>query len=92
MIKMKTKKITIALILLLYIICLSSCSTDEYQSNEAGLFTGIWDGFIILFTLIVKCLGSDIVLFAEQNAGDEYWIGYFFGAILFSYICNLRIK
>jgi len=89
---MKTKKITIALILLLYIFGLSSCSTDEYQSNEAGFFTGIWDGFIILFTLIGKCFDFDIVLFAEQNAGDEYWFGYFFGVILFSYIYNLRIK
>ena len=54
------KKKEITLLLLLCVICLSSCSTEEYQSYKAGLFTGIWDGFIFLFTIIGKCFSTDI--------------------------------
>ncbi len=82
-IKMKTKKITIALILLLYIFGLSFCSTDEYQLNEAGLFTGIWDGFVLYITLIGKYFDIEIQIFTTPNTGLEYWVGYFLGVAIF---------
>ena len=77
------KKKEITLLLLLCVICLSSCSTEEYQSYKAGLFTGIWDGFIFLFTIIGKCFSTDINIFTEQNTGSEYWLGYSLGVGVF---------
>ena len=78
-----TKKKEIALFLLLSIICLSSCSKEEYHSNQAGLFTGIWDGFVMLVTLIGKCFDIEIQIFTTPNAGLEYWVGYILGVTIF---------
>jgi hypothetical protein len=77
------KKKEITLLLLLCVICLSSCSTEEYQLNEAGLFTGIWDGFVLLITLIGKYFNIEIQIITTPNTGLEYWVGYFLGVAIF---------
>ena len=76
---MKTKKITIILILLVCITCLSSCAPRGYESSEPGFFSGIWHGFIIIFSLIGKLFGFNIGLYAEHNTGFFYWLGFILG-------------
>jgi hypothetical protein len=80
---MKTTKNTTGLILLICIISLCSCSTDVYESTEAGLITGVWDGFIFLFTFIGKYFDIEIQIFTAPNTGSEYWVGYFLGVAIF---------
>jgi len=76
---MKAKKIAIGLILLICITSLSSCAPEGYESNEAGFISGIWHGFIIGFSLIGKLFGADIGIYAENNTGFFYWLGFIIG-------------
>ncbi len=76
---MNANKIIIVLLLLICITCLSSCAPAGYESNEAGFFSGIWHGFIIIFSLIGKVFGADIGIYAEHNTGFFYWFGFIIG-------------
>lgn len=76
---MKNKNFTIGLLVFLCIIGLSSCAPEGYDSHEAGLLSGIWHGFIILFSLIGKLFGADIGIYAEHNTGFFYWLGFIIG-------------
>lgn len=78
---MKNKTIFFGLILLFVMINLTSCAPSGYESGEAGFFSGIWHGLIIVFSLIGKIFGSDIGMYAENNTGFLYWVGYIFGVV-----------
>jgi len=80
---MKKNKNAIGLFLLICIISLSAYSAEDCKFTEAGFFSGIWDGLVIVFTLIGKLFSFDIEVFAKQNSGSEYWAGCFFGVIVF---------
>jgi len=65
-----------------FIICffsLTSCAPSGYVYKEAGFFSGIWHGFIFIFSLIGKIFGADIGIYAEHNSGFTYWLGFFIG-------------
>lgn len=76
---MKTNKILIGLILIIIITSISSCAPKGYVSKEAGFFSGIWHGFIIVFSLIGKLFGANIGIYAEHNSGFFYWLGFIIG-------------
>jgi 4-hydroxybenzoate polyprenyltransferase len=73
---MKVKRIAIGLILLICITSLSSCAPKGYESHEAGFFSGIWHGCIIVCSLIGRLFGADIGIYAEHNTGFFYWLGF----------------
>jgi hypothetical protein len=68
-------------LLLLFLLCLtlSSCAPEGYTEHEYGFFSGIWHGLCFPFALIGKLFGSDIGLYAENNTGFFYWLGYILG-------------
>lgn len=76
---MKTRKFLIASIVVFIIVGFSACAPKGYTSNEAGFFSGIWHGLIFLFSLIGKLFGADIGLYAMNNSGFWYWLGFLFG-------------
>ena len=76
---MKTKKIAIVLVMLICITSLSSCAPKGYEPSEAGFFSGIWHGIIIVFSLIGKLFGANIGIYAEHNTGFFYWLGFITG-------------
>lgn len=76
---MNANKIIILLLLLICVTSLSSCAPKGYESNEAGFFSGIWHGFIIIFSLIGKVFGANIGIYAEHNTGFFYWFGFIIG-------------
>lgn len=76
---MKTKNTTALLLLLIMITFFSSCVPEGYESSKAGFFSGIWHGFIIVFSLIGKLFGADIGIYAEHNTGFTYWLGFILG-------------
>jgi len=76
---MKANKIAFGLILVFCIANLSSCAPNGYLPREAGFFSGLWHGFIILFSLIGKLFGADIGIYAEHNTGFFYWLGFIIG-------------
>jgi hypothetical protein len=76
---MNANKIILVLLLLICVTSLSSCAPKGYESNEAGFFSGIWHGFIIIFSLIGKVFGANIGIYAEHNTGFFYWFGFIIG-------------
>ena len=58
---------------------ISSCAPSGYESEEAGFFSGLWHGFILIFSIIGKLFGSDIGIYAEHNTGFTYWLGFILG-------------
>lgn len=59
--------------------CMTSCAPAGYESNKSGFFSGLWHGFIIMFSLIGKLFGADIGIYAEHNTGFTYWLGFIIG-------------
>ena len=76
---MKKNEILIGLLLIIFFSSLSSCAPKGYVSNEAGFISGIWHGFILVFSLIGKLFGADIGIYAEHNSGFFYWFGFIIG-------------
>lgn len=74
-----TKSILIVFIALLLLTSLSSCAPKSYTSSEYGFFSGIIHGIVILFALIGKLFGADVGLYAENNSGFFYWLGFIIG-------------
>ena len=76
---MKHQKLLTGIILCLVLINLTSCTPQGYVSDRAGFFSGIWHGFIIIFSLIGKLFGANIGIYAEHNTGFFYWLGFIIG-------------
>jgi len=79
---MKPKRIFIGLLLLLVLFFVTSCAPAGMTSEEYGLLYGIVHGFISPFVLIAKLLGMNIGLYAENNTGLLYWLGFILGLAL----------
>ena len=65
--------------MIFFIITLSSCAPKENTTNQYGFFSGILHGFVFFFSLIGKLLGFSIGLYAENNSGFFYWLGFIIG-------------
>jgi hypothetical protein len=76
---MKNNKLLIAFLFVFMLTSLSSCAPSTYESHESGFFSGIWHGFIIVFSLIGKLFGADVGIYAEHNSGFMYWLGFIIG-------------
>jgi hypothetical protein len=76
---MKNQKLLIALLFVIMLTSLSSCAPSGYESHESGFFSGLWHGFIFIFSLIGKLFGADIGIYAEHNTGFTYWLGFIIG-------------
>lgn len=50
-----------------------------YTASECGFFYGLAHGYIAVPCLIVKLFTSKQVLFAGNNTGVGYWLGYIIG-------------
>lgn len=79
---MNAKRILIGSSLLLIVFMLTSCAPAGMTSEEYGFFYGIGHGFISPFVLIAKLVGAQIGLYAENNSGTFYWLGYILGILL----------
>lgn len=76
---MKNKKYLLGTLVLFLLLSLSSCAPYRYSSHEAGFFSGLWHGFIFIFSLIGKLFGAHIGIYAEHNTGFTYWLGFIIG-------------
>jgi hypothetical protein len=68
-----------SLSIIVLILLVSSCAPEGYTSDEYGFFSGIWHGVCLPFAIIGKIFGSDIGIYAENNSGFLYWIGFIIG-------------
>ena len=58
------------------LVFLASCAPAGYSSPKCGFFSGLLHGFMFLPVLIGKILGFDVGIYALNNDGFGYWVGY----------------
>ncbi len=67
------------------LLLVSSCATRlalemPENSYESGFISGIWHGFIAPFSLIGMLFDSEIAVFATNNSGFFYALGFLIGS------------
>ncbi|THU39258.1 hypothetical protein FAM09_12145 [Niastella caeni] len=76
----KVKNNLLVAIVLFFIMCnLVSCAPEGNTYKEYGFFSGILHGIVFFFALIGKLFGADIGLYAQNNSGFFYWVGFIIG-------------
>lgn len=73
------------LIAVLLLILTSSCAEnvpiDECLTGEThGFFWGLWHGFIAPISLVISLFDKDVVMFAVNNDGFLYGLGFLLGS------------
>lgn len=76
---MKNQKLVMGFLLLVIVFSLTSCAANGYAPYTSGFFAGIWHGIVLPFALIGKLFGADIGIYAENNTGFFYWLGFISG-------------
>ena len=76
---MKRQTVFITAILFFVLCTLSSCAPEGHTYKEYGFFSGILHGFVFVFALIGKLFGADVGLYAANNTGFFYWLGFLLG-------------
>jgi hypothetical protein len=79
---LNTDKILLGVLLL---ILMSSCAEkvpiDECLTGEThGFFWGLWHGFIAPISLVISLFDKDIAMFAVNNDGFFYGLGFLIGS------------
>ena len=75
----------LTVVLLLVAVALASCAHQPPAVkvfDPPGFFSGLFHGFLILFSLIGS-LFTDVRVYAYPNTGFWYDVGYFIGASAF---------
>ncbi len=76
---MKNQTGILFIILMLFLCTLASCAPAGDSYKEYGFFSGILHGFVFFFALIGKLFGADVGLYASNNTGFFYWLGFIIG-------------
>lgn len=81
----KFNKIFSGIFLLLIILFLSSCADNEVvdqclTGHKYGFFGGLWHGFIAPFDFIGMLFDKDITMYAQNNNGGLYALGFLMGS------------
>lgn len=76
---MKKQTLIISFLLLFILIQLTSCAPQGDTYKEYGLFSGIIHGIVFPFALIGKLFGAHVGIYAENNTGFFYWLGFIIG-------------
>lgn len=81
---MKTKIFTLFTCLLLCTLFLPSCAHKEVvttclNGHTYGFFGGFWHGMIAPFDFIAMLFSDDITVYATNNNGGWYALGFLFG-------------
>ena len=79
---------TVKYSLLLMLYFLFSCAAKpkgemvSLVKDSSGLWAGLWQGFILPFSLLGKIFNLNIGIHEIHYSGTLYWIGFFIGFIL----------
>lgn len=76
---MNSKNYSLIIAIPVVTIGLSGSAPAGYERPETGFFSGIWHGLIFVFSIIGKVFGADIGIYAENNTGFTYWLGFNIG-------------
>ncbi|MBN1348461.1 hypothetical protein JXJ21_03565 [candidate division KSB1 bacterium] len=73
-------------VFIIAIAVLLSCAagSSKYSPDEpAGFWSGLWHGFICLFTFIIGLFADTVRIYEISNSGGWYDFGFVLGAMLF---------
>ncbi|RYU97397.1 hypothetical protein [Emticicia agri] len=76
---MKKSKIILPLVVILVVTIFSSCAPTGFTAHQHGFFYGVIHGLVFPFALISKLFTSEYGLYAENNTGFFYWLGFIIG-------------
>lgn len=80
-------KIYLVLLVLLLTSCADTQTVDACMTGHTyGFFAGVWHGFIIGFSMLGSLFDDSIAIYAVNNNGAFYNLGFFIGTGL-----NLRM-
>jgi hypothetical protein len=74
-----------SMLVILLAVLFSSCAnreivTDCLQGTTYGFFGGLWHGFIAPFDLIGMLFRNDVTVYAQNNNGVGYALGFLIGS------------
>lgn len=76
---MQNKKLILGIVAVLLLMNLTSCASSGVSPTPSGFFSGFIHGFVIIFALIGKLFGMDVGIYAQNNTGFFYWLGFIIG-------------
>lgn len=74
------------LTLLVITLTLAGCAhhyDPEVINDPYGLFSGLWHGYIFIFSIIGSIFSDNIFIIGRPNTGLFYYIGYVLGLLGF---------
>ena len=76
---------SVAVFLCFILILLSGCANNEIvdqclSGHRYGFFGGLWHGFIAPFDFIGMLFNNDITMYAQNNNGGLYALGFLLGS------------
>ena len=76
---MKKQSFMLSVLFVCLMVGLSSCAPEGNTYKEYGFFSGFIHGMVIVFALIGKLFGADVGIYATNNTGFFYWLGFILG-------------
>jgi len=88
---MNMRKAFSIIIVLLMLFAISGCApgpndvanTPDSEGDVAGFWSGLWHGFIVLFTFVISLFSDSVHPYEIHNNGNWYNLGFVLGAMLF---------
>jgi len=80
---MKKKHLLLGALFMLLIFTLSACAPLGATEKQYGFLYGFIHGLLFYVAVISKLLGMEFDLYAQNNTGLMYWIGYTIGVFGF---------
>jgi len=79
------KKLNSILLVIFLVILFSGCATKEpiepcLEGNTYGFFWGIVHGLIAPISLIISFFDKETVMYAQNNSGSWYGLGFLIGS------------
>lgn len=79
--------VTVIVTLLFMISCAAGSNNMEDSKNQngkvAGFWSGLWHGFIALFTFIISLFSDSVNIYEVHNSGNWYNFGFILGVMIF---------
>lgn len=79
-----SKKLKLSMLIIMMIILLTGCIPGDGSytgRNPAGLFSGIWHGWIAPFSLILSIFNKSTRIYESINTGFWYDFGFYMAII-----------
>lgn len=78
------KRAMVVILILVVLFVLSGClpgNGSNTPDHPAGIFAGIWHGWIAPFSLVISIFNHDISIYEAYNVGFWYNLGYYMAII-----------